>query len=254
MAVTHNSAASNSVVGASSLSLVTGVAAGSDLAAAISIAYQENIGAVVQAVTFGGVTATFIQLVQNLGIVEQYYVKGVTPGSRTLSVTWNGVVAAAVIGVEVMNNVNQTTPLGTSKTALGTNNAPSVTLTGTIAGSFIVDGVIVDVGTPTTVVPNATQEQRWASTIGSSPDRITGGCSTELSGGGSVLMNWALGGNRLWSTAAAEFLAVADTGKPVNVGTSYNYGADPLPLESFKDPAVQQRIWVNDRRHMQGDL
>lgn len=254
MAVTHNIAAAQTVTAASSLSFAVVVGAGENIAALIGLSWYPLLEAATDSVTFAGQSGTFIQLVVNAGgVAEQYYVKGVTAGTRTCTVVWNTGSVVGVVGVEAMNGVDQTTPLGVKATGhVDPGTSLSVTLPATANDGFVVDTVQVPAPTPTSVTPDASQTSRWSASPGVVPDKFTGAASTKPSGG-NVTMTWTISPTRHCVIAAAEFLAAA-TGKPVNCYTSYGYAADPLPLESFKDPAVQQRIWVNDRRHMQGDL
>lgn len=257
MAITHNAAARDGIDGLTSLTIAVAVGAGENIASLIGLSYTPIIAASTNSVTFDGVTATFIQLSADFdGFTEQYYVKGTSPGSRTLIVAWDDVVSA-IVGIEVMNGVDQTLPIGSAGTATSGASAVtslSVALTGTTADNWIVDTVRTHAST--SVTPNASQTQRWGLIFGSPPTRTSGGGSTKVSAGGSVTMQWSLSPAEHGGIAAVEFRAAAepDTGKPVNCYTSYGYVDDPRPTESFKDPAVQQRIWVNDRRHMQGDL
>lgn len=258
MPVTHNVANSSSASGLSSISFNTTVAAGSNIAALIGIAWEElAAGAVIESVTFNGVAATFIQLVLNPGgCVEQYYAVGVTPGSRAVSVVWSDTVVA-VVGLEVMNDVIQATPIGSIGTASGDPTAGpcTVTLTALTADSLLVDTLLVNQTTSVTpVTEDAAQDARWETLIGPDPTRHTGAGSTKLSGGGSTSMQWTIGASRRWDIAAVEFLfQPTDSGEPGIGGyTSYTYAADPTPLTSLRPPEEQQRVWVNDRRYMQG--
>jgi hypothetical protein len=255
MAVTHNVVNNGSVVGASVLSFGVTVVAGDDKAALIGIGHASENGATVQSVTFGGATAVFLQLVQDsVGTCEQYYAVGVVAGARTISISWDQNVSVAIAGCEVMNNVNQTTPLGSAKTNHGNTNNPTVTLVGTISGSLVVDTVLVDRNVIVTTTVDPSQTQRWTGSAGSVPARVTSAGSTKPSAGGSLTMQWSLSGSRVWDLCAAEFLFATPAPPAVGIGgyTSYTYGDDPTPLESLRPPEEMQRVWVNDRRYMQG--
>lgn len=256
MAITHNLSAGQAFTAVTSASFNVIVGAGENIAALIGLSWQALLEAETASVTFGGTTATFIQLVQNSGgVVEQYYVVGTAPGSRVVQAVWAGGSVDVILGIEVMNGVDQTIPLGAIGTAHGdpASGVATVTLAATLADSWLVDTSLTPRPTPSSLTPDASQTLRWSETASVSPTQIIGAGSSRLSGGGSQSMTWTVIPDRNWDLAVAEFKA-AITAPVVGIGgyTSYTYGDDPTPLESFRPPEEQQRVWVNDRRFMQG--
>jgi hypothetical protein len=232
------------------------VSPASNIAAVIGVTwFSLLLETFIESVTFAGQTATFIQLVQNnAGVSEQYYVKGVAAGSRTLQVVWEGNVTA-VAGIEVMNDVDQTTPIGNIATAANSviSGSASVALVAD-SGNWVADNVAVARPGVTNVSVNASQTQRWQLSAGSGANQIIGAGSTKESSGGSQTMQWSISPNRFWAICASEVRA-AVTAPTVSISgyTSYDYPADPTPLESYKDPAAMQKIWNGDRRWMRED-
>jgi len=88
VAITHNNSAREGIDTLTTLSVGMVVSPASNIAAVIGVTwFSLLLETFIESVTFAGQTATFIQLVQNnAGVSEQYYVKGVAAGSRTLQV------------------------------------------------------------------------------------------------------------------------------------------------------------------------
>jgi len=258
MPVTHNVTNRGTGSGVSVISFNTTVGAGDNLAALIGITWEAlDVDVFTDTVTFAGLPATFIQLVQNAaGSCEQYLAVGFVAGSRNCTVTWFGPgTIIGCVGLEVMNDVVQATPIGAKGTNHGDPTAGpcTVALVGTVDGSMIVDTIIVNESSLTSVTLDPSQTIRWNLNTGPSPTRHFNGGSTKSGSGGAISMQWTLGASCNWDLAAVEFLFQSST-PPVGIGgyTSYTYGDDPTPLESLRPPEEMQRVWVNDRRYMQG--
>jgi len=254
MAITQNTAVQETFANQSSHSYATIVDVGDNIVAMIGLSWAPLIEALTGTVTFAGQTATFLQLVSNVaGVSEQYYVKGVLPGARTVAVTWDDGNVNGLVGLEIMNGVDQTSPIGVKNTASAAASSPAtVTLSGTTSGNWVVDNLLVQRQAVTSVTPDPSMTPRWNTIIGAGLTAMIGACSTKESSGGAQTMQYTISPIRRWAICATEFRAAATT-PPVSLGgyTSYDYPADPLPLESMRSPEEQQRVWVNDRRYMQ---
>lgn len=259
MAVTHNSVNSGTTI-ALSVSFNVTVAAGSNFAALIGIAWIENSAGVgdsfVDLVTFAGQTATFVQMVSTpSGTSEQYYVTGFTAGVKNCQVIWNSsFTVLGIVGCEVFNNVSQTTPIGQKNTASGVGLTTTVDVTGTTSGSQVVDDVGVDETTGTTLVVGASQTSRWNTRITAGTDGFRGAGSNEPSSGGTITMSWTRAVSKNWATAACEVLEfVAPPPVTVSLGgyTSYDLGLfDAGSPENPVPPEVAARIARGDKRFM----
>src|SRR5690349_11446129 len=102
MAISHNLSAGQPFTAIKTAAFTVTVGVGENIATLIGLSWQPLLESATFSVTFGGSTATFIQLIQNGGgIVEQYYVVGTLPGSRQVQVVWTDTVDA-IVGIEVL--------------------------------------------------------------------------------------------------------------------------------------------------------
>jgi len=172
-----------------------------------------DIPAFVDTITLTGFsgTPTFVQLVANVRTVEVYQITGGSAGAQSCTVTWNAPggtpLVLAVVAVQVMNGVGQTTPVGNINTASGLSNAPAVTVPGTTAGSLVCSGVIADAIVSVTATATGGATQNWTALSGTAgTGRIRGAGSHLASPGGGVAMTWTLSGVRAWLIAGDEWL------------------------------------------------
>lgn len=262
MPITHNTSDYGDCVAGTSLTKNVVVGAGDNIAALIGISWVEEVSnpAFVSSVTLDGVAATFIHLSTGVaGTSEQYYIKGLTAGTKTLIVAWSNPappapVITGVAGIEVMNGVDQTSPLGVLAVGTGFSTSASVLVATTDSTGFVVDTIIVQSNVATSATVDAGQTQRWISGIGTAPARILGQGSTESGAASGTTMSWTISATRNWALAATEFRPFVDTTPPVtdvNVITSYHYlevnpdkldRADRLPEEAAK-------VWTGRWRH-----
>lgn len=224
MAVTLNVAANATGAAVGTLNTLPVVAAGSNIAALVSCEYRDVIGslgapAFVLQVTLTGFsgTPTFVQLrTSGARTVEQYQVTGGSAGAQTCNVLWDDLLGTpsvlADVGVVVLNNVHQGTPIGAVGTGAATSTAPSATCSGTIAGSMVVNGVCYDNITAATATVGGAATQDWNATVGSvGQGRIRGLGSHVASAGGAVAMTWTITASRAWVSAAVEMLEAASS-------------------------------------------
>src|SRR3989338_2397853 len=103
-----------------------------------------------------------------------------------------------VAGAATFNGVNQTTPLGTFASSIGTGTSASVSLS-SATGEIVFDTVTAEsVGSMTA---GAGQTAHWNTFAGSSGAIGFGGASTEA-GATSVNMSWSLGSSNIWAIGA----------------------------------------------------
>ena len=263
MAVTHNSVNSLAIFGGDSISVNVTVAPGDRFAVLIGITWAQigpTFDEAVSTVQFDGTDATFVELNQAAsgGASEHYYAKGFSSGIRVAEVTWVGSGTTdinAVVGLEVMSDVDQTAPIGQSNSAAGNSNAPSTTVATTDTDGFVVESVYIQFNTNTTVTLGGGQTQRWNAVSGVAPDRLTGRGSTEPSGASGTIMSYALGAVRNWAICATEFRPHVEIEPPdpgdVNVLTSYHYlEVSPDKLDrADRLPEEMAKVWTGRWRH-----
>ena len=266
--VTHNSADVGFISSGTSLTFVVAVAAGSNLAGSIGVSWRDSAVSadpgILSSITVNGVSATFLQMVNSGGgVTEQWYSKGLTAGDNTVIITWTGESGGdpdivAVGGMEVMNDVDQTTPIGQMNLNNGVSTTPTVNVAGCTTGSMVVDNEInTETNTVITCTVGPNQTQRWNLRVGSAgTGRTRGAASTEpVPSAGTITMSWTLSASRAWAICATEFLATSTPPAPtVHLGgyTSYDINrfdvSDPVnePL-----PEVAHAVARGDLRHIQ---
>ena len=110
-----------------------------------------------------------------------------------------------VAGAATFNGVNQTTPLGTFASSIGTGTSASVSLS-SATGEIVFDTVTAEsVGSMTA---GAGQTAHWNTFAGSSGAIGFGGASTEA-GATSVNMSWSLGSSNIWAIGAVPIRPAA---------------------------------------------
>jgi hypothetical protein len=268
MAVTHNAAANATVNGDQVASVPVTVLAGTNRVAILAVAYATHVdevdAAALDSVTWDGVAATFIQLINASGVkIAQYYVTetshNLSTGAHTAVATWSGGTVIGVLGVEVMDNagqLGQTVVIGQKNTNSATTNAPTVAVTLTTAGSLISDIVGVHNPLSPTETVGALQSSRWNALDNitlTTNDRLRCAGSTEPSpSGGTITMSWTQSAVRAWANAACEILEFTAPPAPTNgaVYTSYDVGMflQGSP-EAERVPEEAQRAWTGDTRY-----
>ncbi len=141
-------------------------------------------------VSYNGVAMTLYGAATN-GTVrsELWYLKAPPSGTHNVVVTSPVPTALAATSMS-FTGVNQTTPLGTLGSAIGTGTTPSLT-TSSVVGEPIFD-VIGAVGTTTPVVAGATQTVRQTNNTSTGVDHVVVGSSTAPGAATPVTTSWTL--------------------------------------------------------------
>jgi hypothetical protein len=168
---------------------VLGVSAPARLQAAACGAGTTACGASTS-VTYGGTPMTFYGASTN-GTVrsELWYLKAPAAGAHNVVVT--AAVATALTATSMsFTGVNQTTPLGTMASAIGTSANPSLTVS-SVVGEPIFD-VLGAVGTTTPTVSGSTQLVRQTNNTSTGVDHVVIGSSTAAGAASPVTMGWSI--------------------------------------------------------------
>ena len=154
----------------------------------------------ITSVTYGGTAMTLVgeNISSTNGRMHLYSLLNPTVGTANVVVTLSSNPdRGIVVGVVTLNNVNQTTPLGTFSSASGTSLAANAIV------SSAVGETVVDVATYRTnaMTVNASQSQLY--NINSGGEIKGGGMSTKP-GAASVTMNWNAAASGDWAVGAVS--------------------------------------------------
>lgn len=175
----------------------------------------------VASVTYNGIALTRVGTAispNSLNTSEIFRLTNPSSGTNTILVTFatvpvagNPFVNYAVGGAISLQGVSQTTPNGGFFSASGTNSAPTVTVTDSVAGDLVLDTLAAS-PTAVFVAPNAAQTEQWdgqtffgnAFDIGAGSTKPATGVTTTMNWITSNADNWALG-----ATAVKQFVTTA---------------------------------------------
>jgi hypothetical protein len=155
-------------------------------------------------VTYNGSALTFAGAATNGTVrTEIWYLKAPTSGTRSIVVTAPFATAVTAHSIS-FTGVDQTTPLGTLVTNIGTGTSASTTAN-TILGEPVVD-IMGAVGSTTPVVSGSTQTSRGTNNTNGGIDRIVSGSSTAFGQAAPVTMSWTVA-SADWAIAAVPIKA-----------------------------------------------
>ena len=134
--------------------------------------------------------------------VDLWYRLNPDTGNNSLVVTMSASQDSIGVGAISVENVNQSTPLGTASTATATSSTPSVS-PASVAGDLVVDFVCHSTANAGT--PDGSQTERFD--FAANGLRATS--STEVASGTSTVMNWSGFSSSGWVQVAAAIKLVA---------------------------------------------
>ncbi len=165
----------------------------------VCVEYEDStLGVSISGVTWNGTSMISAGLQDSLAggrRTQIFYLTAPTTGAHNVVVTFSGSMVGAVVGITSLNNVNQSTPVGTFVSANGLDTAPTVNATSETRG-LVIDSVVCSGAASATV--GSGQTSGWNTSVGS--PGITGAGSTEagattvtMSRSLSIASNWAIG-------------------------------------------------------------
>ena len=166
-------------------------------------------------VTYAGAALTKAgQVTSGTMIVSQWYKVAPATGTNNVIVTFadNRHEGITVDNIS-FTDVDQVTPLGTTGTASGSDNAPTVAVTSVI-GELVVDNV-GQITTSTNYSAGSGQTERTDHTANS----IAAAISTELAAGASTTMSWTAPATAVWGTVSTAVKAGGATAAAPHVFT-----------------------------------
>jgi len=167
--------------------------AGSNRLMLVGISINNFAGETVSSVTYNGVALTQVGSRANAtdARVEIWRLIAPPTGTHDVVITFSSELSSASrAGVMTFTGVNQTTPLGTFASAIGSASPATVNVT-SAANELVFDTVGTESqSSPFSLTVGAGQTQRWSS-VSMGYDRFLAGGSTEP-GAASVTMSWAI--------------------------------------------------------------
>jgi hypothetical protein len=152
----------------------------------------------VSSVTYAGSSLGVVGVRSNPGLARIEIWRLVAPATGANNVVVNlGTSKDLVAGAASFTGVNQTTPLGTFFSAIGSSSPATVNVTGVAEGEVVID--TLNPLPTTTPTVGAGQTQRWNTTGGT-----TGAGSTKPgpAGAGTVTMSWTFSPSDSWAIGA----------------------------------------------------
>ena len=221
MAIAFDAATESGNKGAVSSFTFSHTCTGSDRGLLVHVGAYDNAARTVTSVTYNSVSLTQISRVTGPTTgswTEIWKLANPASGSNTVSVTLSGAAAYNVFGAaQSFTGVDQTTSTMTSggKTAAGNSSSQSATVTGTTANNWIVDALTSFFGWAQSVGSGQTARYNTYYT-GANYNNMCG--STEVSGGGDVVMSWTSTGAHEWALIGVELVVASagPTGPPKN--------------------------------------
>jgi hypothetical protein len=155
-------------------------------------------------VTYNGTALTFAGAATNGTVrTEIWYLTAPPAGSHNVVVT--GPVATDITASSIsFTGVNQSTPLGTLVSAIGTGTSASVTAN-TVLGEPVVD-FLGAVGTTAPSVSGSTQTLRNTNSTSTGVNHVVSGNSTAFGQAASITMSWSIA-SADWAIAAVPIKA-----------------------------------------------
>lgn len=186
------------------------VITGLNRGAVIQIATEQLV--TVTGVTVGGVAATQEATVTDApnNLRSEAWVCVNPPlGTQPVVVTLSA-PAYVSFGAECINNIDVSTPVGTTQTATGTGFTPTLNLNTTYDNSLVFDSLCT-AQTPILFIPGAGQTLNW-SEVANSVTR-QGGSSVESAGlqPDTITMDYSITQNTPWALCAIEIKGITNT-------------------------------------------
>ena len=201
MAVTSGSISSTYTNGASSLTWMHTVDAGTNRALFVEVSINDP-SVSVTGITYGGVALTKVGRSAGSHAVEIWALTNPNLGSANVVVSFSGSTEAAA-GATTFHGVNQTTPYGTFAAASGTGTVGSVTVASAV-GDKVID-VQYWQGAPSGGTAGSAQSIQWWQRPAS--NSMTAGSTVETATSASVVMNTNFTSSAYWQIAGVSVKA-----------------------------------------------
>ncbi|HEX9638719.1 MAG TPA: C25 family cysteine peptidase, partial [Acidobacteriota bacterium] len=183
----------------------------------VGVSIRNSGSQTVSSVTYNGVNLTQVGARSNSAHarIEIWRLVAPATGANNVVVTMSA-AARFVAGAASFTGVNQTTPVGTFFSNIGSNSTPSVNVTGVLEGEVIIDTLANRYlgGWNHLPIEGSGQTERWndRTTSDTADQNTPGSGSTEPApaGGGTVTMSWTLDVNQQSAIGAVALKPMAD--------------------------------------------
>jgi len=177
----------------------------------VGVSWSPNDNETITSVTYGGTALTLVPssgaVNSNRAAMAIYRLVNPAPGPANVVVTFNEAVQeGAVVGVTTFTNVDQTSPLGTAASAIGTSTTPAVTVAS--ATGEVVFGV-KDNRDPVTTTPVSGETIIWDLDGGARADATA---CYETAGATSTTISYTLSASKEWAIGAVPLRPGVITG------------------------------------------
>ena len=200
---------------------------GSNLLLAVGVAVGVSPDTRTVAVTYNGVPMISAAKVhsnnQTQGFVELFYLTAPAPGTHPVQVTLAGGTAFIQAGSVSFTGVSQTTPVRNITTAVGAGTAPSVTVASS-ASEIVIDALVYGCGGGTSGTTLRWKKEVNCSTAGGN------GAQSTAPGAPSVTMNYTIAQD-WWGIVGMSVVAAPD-GPPDTTPPTVPTGLTATPLSS----------------------
>mgnify|MGYP003532056547 FL=1 len=203
---------------------------GSDRALCVNVHIYDS-GDSPTGVTYNGVALSFIGSASNGQYsVYQFYLIAPASGANTVSVTLSGPVFDVGVSVVSMTGVHQSTAIGTSASASGSDTTPTVDVSSAVS-DLVLDGLVMvhsgtlSVGAGQTARVNAVTGNAFIKYASSTED-----------GASTTTMSWSNTTSQAWAIMSTPFKS--SSGAPPGQAVAKRFGGVPYLNSSFSP-----RIW-----------
>jgi hypothetical protein len=184
----------------------------------------------ISGVTYGGDALTYLYKVDYAGTCrhEVWYKVAPKTGANNIVITYGATQSGSYpsAGAVSFTGVNQSTPLGTSKTASGVGTTPAVSGISSATGELVIDSICLD--STVTATPTAGQTQ----TVANGNYGNNKVYSSYKDGAASVDMSWTRSTTGYWTAGGVSIKPAVASGHP----TIKRFGGIPFA-------ARNQGVW-----------
>ncbi len=211
----------------------------SDRLLLVGVSMDSTGGRTVTGVTYAGQSLTLVGA-QSGGAnpvrVEIWRLVNPPSGTANVVVNLSGSTDGVSVGATTFTGVDQTTPLGTFASAIGTSASPSVNVT-SAAGELVYD--VVAGKDATSLTQGANQTEQWE--LANSGGDQRGAASTEA-GASTVTMSWSktTSGTAEWAIGAVSIKSFGDTTLTQRVAAASDDAEEEGPTGT-----TPNRMWLN---------
>ncbi|MCW1885552.1 carboxypeptidase regulatory-like domain-containing protein [Luteolibacter flavescens] len=207
----------------------------------LSVNYEDDntAGMAINTVTFNNVAMTRVSRVPSSQEAVSELWMLMNPPATTANIVVNmtdfSIGDALYLAATTFTGVNQTTPLGTTVTAIGTTTPTTITAGGAVGELVYVTAAIDDSRTATPT--GATATALWNGAIGGTGDGIRSVGSTRAGTGSTAAFAWTLSAADTWAAIAVPIRQAT-----AGIASTVSFTQTPNFAEAFTIPSGSQLV------------